>query len=286
MSVAIVTATILLATAPVSADGMPQGTAVPQAGPQSSDAIATSPPKPPEPTLQATTPLAEPTDIVVTGRNGPPPGDPMEQVNEVSFAAVQAVDKAVIGPVAHAYETGVPGPVRSGVRNFLANLHEPETCLNFLLQHRIGKALETLGRFAINSTLGVAGLFDFAKRRPFNLKRRYNGFANTLGFYGVKPGPYFFLPLVGATTVRDLIGYSVDKLILPTSVGKPFNQSYYNIPTGVLSALDHRNATDADIQKIRNGDRNPYAAMREAYLARRTAEIEALHSKAVVPPRP
>ena len=277
---------MLLATAPVPADGMVPEPPVQQAEQVHIETTGVAPAKPTELPLPVPNLPPEPSDIVVTGRTGPPPGDPLEQVNEVSFAAVQAVDKAVIGPVAHAYETGVPSPVRSGVRNFLANLHEPETCLNFLLQHRIGKALETLGRFAINSTIGVAGLFDVAKRRPFNLKRRYNGFANTLGFYGVKPGPYFFLPLIGATTVRDFLGYSVDKLILPTSVGKPFNQSYYNIPTGVLSALDHRNATDADIQKTRNGDRSPYAAMREAYLARRQAEIEALHSKAVVPPRP
>lgn len=284
MSVAIVTAAIMLATTPASADGIPPA---PQSLPAGQvTTYPADPAMPPEPTLPTPNPPPEPTEIVVTGRTGPPPGDPMEQVNEVSFTAVQAVDKAVIGPVAHAYETTVPGPVRSGVRNFLANLHEPETALNFLLQHRIGKALETLGRFAINSTVGLFGLFDFAKRRPFNLKRRYNGFANTLGFYGVKPGPYFFLPLVGATTLRDFIGYSVDKLILPTAVGKPFNQTAYNIPTGALSAIDHRNAKDMEIQKIRDGDRSPYVAMREAYLARRHAEIEALHSKSVVQPRP
>jgi phospholipid-binding lipoprotein MlaA len=264
MGLSIFTAVVMLASAPASADHAP-----------SPPVIATAPPVelPPPPPVHPT----DPGEIVVTGRAGPPPGDPLEQVNEVSFATVQAIDKALIGPVAHAYETAIPSPVRSGVRNFLSNLHEPETFLNFLLQHRIGKAFETLSRFAINSTIGVAGLFDVAKRRPFSLQHRYNGFANTLGFYGVKPGPFFFLPFVGATTLRDFIGYSVDRLILPTSVGKPFNQTSYNIPSGALSALDHRNITDADIQKIREGDRNPYAAVREDYLQRRQAEIDDLH---------
>ncbi len=281
MSVSIVTAAMMLASAPVRADHGPPAAAV-------AVPLSAAPTVEPPPVVRTTTPTPgppiDPSEIIVTGKSGPPPGDPFEQVNEVSFEAVQAVDDALIAPVAHAYETTVPSPARSGVRNFLANLHEPETSLNFLLQHRIGKALESLGRFAINSTIGVAGLFDMAKRRPFNLKPRYNGFANTLGFYGVKPGPFFYLPLIGATTVRDFIGYSVDKLILPTSVGKPFNQAAYNIPTGALSALDHRNVDDANIRKIRNGDRNPYAAMREAYLARRQAEIDALHSKPTATP--
>src|SRR3546814_1283739 len=75
--------------------------------------------------------------------------------------------------------------------------------LNFLLQFKIGKAAETLGRFAVNTTFGVGGLFDVAKTMPFNLPYRRNGFANTLGFYGVEPGPYFYLPLIGSTTLRS-----------------------------------------------------------------------------------
>lgn len=97
-------------------------------------------------------------------------------------------------------------PIRSGLRNFRFNLHEPIVCVNFLFQHKVGKAGETLARFAINSTIGVAGVFDMAKRRTFRLPRRRNGFGDTMGFYGVKPGPYFFLPLIGPTTARDLLG--------------------------------------------------------------------------------
>src|SRR3546814_9806039 len=80
---------------------------------------------------------------------------------------------------------------------------------------KIGKALETVGRFAINSTIGAAGVFDVAKKAPINLPYRSNGFANTLGFYGVEPGPYFFLPLVGPTPLRDMVGDGIDLLVLP-----------------------------------------------------------------------
>jgi phospholipid-binding lipoprotein MlaA len=269
MTISILTAALLLATVPADHEVMP----VPLLpAPVTISAPAPVPPQ-----------GIDPADIIVTGRTPPPREDPLQGVNKQSFAAIQAVDGAVVGPVALAYEKAVPSPVRSGVRNFLANLHEPETCLNFVLQHKIGKALQTVGRFALNSTIGAAGLFDFAARRPFRLKKHYNGFANTLGFYGVKPGPFLFLPIVGATTVRDLFGYAVDKTLLPFGVGKPFTQTTYTLPTGVLSALDHRNETAAQIAKINDGATSPYVALRAAYLQRRQAEIDELHGKPSVP---
>ncbi|MDI1295677.1 MAG: VacJ family lipoprotein, partial [bacterium] len=145
-------------------------------------------------------------DIVVTASSGKGVSDPLAGVNAASFDAAQAVDAAIVGPVALAYKTKVPEPVRNGLRNFLYNLREPSIFVNYLLQLKPGKAAETVGRFAVNSTIGVAGLFDFAKRRPFHLPRRPNGFADTFGYYGIRTGPYLFLPLFGPTTVRDLIG--------------------------------------------------------------------------------
>src|SRR3546814_5226053 len=120
-----------------------------------------------------------------------------------AFQVSQSVDKSFVGPIAKGYEGVVPKPIRDGLGNALRNLREPINFLNFLFQFKIGKAVETVGRFAINSTIGVAGIFDVAKKPPVNLPYRPNGFANTLGFYGVEPGPYFFLPLVGPTTLRS-----------------------------------------------------------------------------------
>jgi phospholipid-binding lipoprotein MlaA len=216
--------------------------------------------------------------IVVTAQSGPPPGDPVEAINEVSFIAVQAVDSALIAPVAHGYMKGVPVPIQDGLHNFLNNLDEPIVFVNFLLQLKIGKALETVGRFAVNSTIGAGGLFDVAKKKPFNLPRRSNGLADTLGFYGVGPGPYLFLPLIGSTSLRDIFGRVADLSLLPTAVGKPFTQPLVSLTKGALSSLDDRVENDEILTRVQQSD-NPYAAMREYYLTKRQAEIDVLKGK-------
>ena len=236
-----------------------------------------------------TDPVAATTEIVVTGRVPPPPQDPLQALNMQSYELVQAVDVAVIGPVATGYEKAIPEPVRNGLRNVLLNLQEPVNFLNFLLQFKIGKAVETLGRFAINTAIGVAGLVDMAKRRQFNLPYRSNGFANTLGFYGVKTGPILFLPIIGPTTARDLVGYFLDRLLLPTAVGKPFNTLAYSLPTSVLGAITRRNENKVKIENLRDGATNPYTTLREDYLQARQIEIDELrgrHRLHKITPRP
>lgn len=219
-------------------------------------------------------------DIVVVGRK-PLAGDPLRSVNATAFKATDAVDKAFVGPVARQYKKTVPSPIRRGIHNFLYNLREPIVFVNFLLQLKPGKAVETVGRFAINSTIGAVGVLDIAKRRPFRLPRRSNGFANTLGYYGVKNGPFLFLPLVGPTTVRDLIGGGIDRLMLPVAVGKPFTSPTYTVPAGVLGALDHRSEFDDTLKDLHDNAADPYAASREFYLRRRQAEIDHLHGRNV-----
>lgn len=250
---------------------------VPAQSPRPQDA-----PLPPE----ATAPVPQEDavqDIVVTGDKGAPPGDPLEQINARSFEAVQSVDKAVVEPVAKAYNKGLPRPVRKGLRNVFSNLGEPIVAAAYLLQFKPGKALETAGRFGVNSTLGIAGLFDVARRKPFHLPHRNNGLANTLGFYGVGPGPYMYLPIVGPTTLRDIIGDTVDKMILPLAVGAPFNKPVYVIPATVLNQLGERAAFDETIQAIRRED-DPYTVYRDLYLKQRQAEIDALHGRAPAGP--
>ena len=241
------------------------------------------PAHPADPALAAQTesqipaPAAGQGEIIVTGRRASP-GDPLEELNSKSFEVTQSVDKAIVAPVAFAYEEAMPRPVRKGLRNFLNNLSEPIVFLNFMLQLKPGKAAETFGRFAINTAIGGAGLVDVAKRKPFNLPRRKNGFANTLGYYGVKPGPYFYLPLVGSTTLRDFIGNRLDLLILPMALGGPFKRPQFAIPVAVLSELDHRIEFDDELSEMR-ATRDPYVAARTYYLQRRQAEIDALHGR-------
>lgn len=261
-------------TPPVSDPAAPVNPAPVNPAPTVPDASA--------PAASATPPEAasdEPESvIVVTAPEPAPPGDPLQKLNIESFKAVQAVDQAVLEPVAKAYNKGLPRPVRQGLRNFFTNLSEPVVFAAYLLQFKPGKAAETAGRFAINTTLGVAGLVDVAKKKPFNLPYRPNGLANTLGYYGVGPGPFFYLPIVGPTTLRDIIGDSVDRLLVPAVVGKPFTNPAVVLPMTIVDQLGERAAFDERINKIRKEDK-PYAAYRELYLRQRKAEIEALHGR-------
>jgi len=292
---------LVLTTATMLAALSPNGDAAPAAptAPLLTVVVAQQPPLPvpvapdpvPVPTTapvvvpQQTAPVpagTPPKDIVVMGRTSDP-GDPLRGVNAQAFGATQAVDGAVVGPVARAYKRKVPSPIRKGIHNFLYNLREPVVFVNFLLQFKPGKAAETVGRFLVNSTVGAAGIIDVAKKRPFRLPRRSNGFANTLGYHGIGNGPFLFLPLVGPTTVRDLIGGTLDRLLMPTAIGSPFTDASYTIPAGVLGALDHRADFDETLKCLHDDAGDPYASSRAFYLHRRQAEIDHLHRR---PPAP
>lgn len=203
-------------------------------------------------------------------------GDPLEGFNRTMFDAHQKFDHAVLRPVAMGYKHAVPKPVRSGLRNVLSNLTEPIVFLNDLLQLKPLHALKTLGRFVFNSTLGLGGLLDVAKLPGFKLPHRPNGFGDTLGYYGVKPGPYLFLPFVGPTDLRDLLGGQADGLVLPIAVGDPFDRLEYQIPKGVVSGLDQRAEADQDLNALFGTAVDPYATLRSVYLQDRAGEIAAL----------
>ncbi|MDK2757929.1 MAG: VacJ family lipoprotein [Blastomonas fulva] len=256
------------APAPTTLPPCPQGAALPSA--------------PPAPGEQTPVP-AEQGAIVVTARPDSEPGDPMVQLNAQSYEVVQEVDEALVGPVAMTYKEAIPKPIRHGLRNFLRNLTEPIVALNFMLQLKPGKAAETVGRFALNTTLGIGGLFDVAKRDPFKLPYRRNGFANTLGYYGVKPGAYLFLPLIGPTTVRDLVGGAIDGMLLPSVAGAPFNDPYFTLPAATLSALQGRIQIDEQLNALRTYSNDPYVDARDFYLKRRQAEIDALRGRTQYP---
>lgn len=240
---------------------------------------------PPSDTAAVAAPPAD-DDIIVVEARPRSPADPFVAANAQSFAVTQQVDKAFVGPVSLAYKTRIPEPIRNGIRNFLNNTREPVIFLNYLLQMKPGKAAETFGRFAINTTIGGAGLFDMAKRRPFRLPRHPNGFADTMAFYGVRPGPFLFLPLIGPTTVRDAIGGGIDRLVLPFAFGTPFTEFAYGASTGTLSGLEYRSSFDEQLREIREESRDPYRTRRELYLRKRQAEIDELRGHPSEPPVP
>lgn len=215
--------------------------------------------------------------IIVSGNYGPPKEDPLMRANERVFDVADGVDQAVVGPIAYAYEEALPSPIREGSNNVLRNLREPTNFFNFLLQGKIGKAFETLARFAINSTIGFGGLVDMAGKPGIGLPYRRNGFSDTLGFYGVGDGPFLVLPLVGSTTVRDFIGAGLDQALLPAIVGRPLNTPEYGVPAYVLTSLNFRLEFDEQLEDIRNSE-DPYVELREQYLAKRHYEVELLKS--------
>jgi phospholipid-binding lipoprotein MlaA len=215
------------------------------------------------------------------------PGDPFEKFNRAMFAGHEAVDRAILGPAARVYVHVIPKFVRSAVHNMLVTLTEPVVFLNFVLQIKFGKAAETAARFIFNTTVGVAGTIDFAKGHGIDLPHRSNGFGNTLGFYGVKPGPYLFLPFVGPTDVRDIIGGQIDGLVMPLVLGKRFYQLDFLVPYVIASALDQRSRADADLKSLFAGAVDPYATLRSVYLQDRAGDIAALKGQtATVTPSP
>jgi phospholipid-binding lipoprotein MlaA len=202
------------------------------------------------------------------------PGDPVEGLNRGLFSVHQFFDRIFFRPIAMAYKSIVPKFARTGVRHIISNLSEPVVFLNDILQLKPKRAVRTFGRFSINTVLGVGGIIDVAKGE--NLPHRSNGFGNTLGRYGVGPGPYLFIPLVGPTDLRDLIGGQADGAVLPLAVGDPFNRTAYIVPTLALGGLDQRAESDADLKALLGGAADPYATLRSVYLQSRAAEVSAV----------
>ena len=124
--------------------------------------------------------------------------------------------------------------------------------------------------------MGLGGLIDIAGKPGINLPYRYNGLANTLGYYGVKQGRFLYLPFIGGTTARDLIGNTIDGLLTPALYGAPVNRPIFAIPVGAVSVLNIRLDNDAEIDRIRDESADQFGATRDSYLLFRENEIRAL----------
>ncbi len=153
-------------------------------------------------------PVAAPTDVADLPDNQGATADPYEKMNRAMFERNQRFNHAVIYPVAKAYHNNVPDEVRKSVANFASNLGEPMVFANDVLQLRLGAAATTAGRFAMNSTLGVGGLFDVASKEK--LEQQTGDFGQTLYVLGMRKSDYLIVPVIGPTNVRDLIGTMVD----------------------------------------------------------------------------
>lgn len=190
--------------------------------------------------------------------------DPFEPVNRPIASFNDTFDRYLLKPVAQGYDSITPEFVQDGVSNFFGNLTYPIVMTNQFLQGKIKLGFQDTTRFLINSTFGVAGLFDVADK--FGLKEHKEDFGQTLGVWGVASGPYVVLPFFGPSSVRDTVGRGGDYYIDPT------NYRYFDERRATKNRMTALNVvnTRAELQKAErliSGDK--YAFMRDAYLQKR-----------------
>jgi phospholipid-binding lipoprotein MlaA len=199
--------------------------------------------------------------------------DPAEPVNRAIFKANLAVDHAVLRPVAQAYVDHVPDAIRQGVHNVVQNLKEPATAVNDLLQGNVANAARSVGRLAVNTTVGAAGIVDVAKK--WGLPPHNADFGETLAVWGVKEGPFVELPLFGPSNPRDAIGTVVDLAMNPlTYVGGP-PATYAGVAAGGADVVDFRAKHLKDLDDLERNSLDYYAELRSVYRQHRDAEIAA-----------
>ncbi len=211
--------------------------------------------------------------------------DPYENMNRAVFSFNDAVDQAVAEPVARGYRAVTPKLVRDGVRNFLRNLRSPVNVANQILQGDIEGAAGDISRFAMNTTIGVGGLFDVAAET--GLEYEHEDFGQTLGVWGVGNGPYLVLPLMGPSTLRDATGLLVDGYADPVRLylDNTGQEEWIYARAGV-SLLEKREALLDVLDDLRANSFDYYAAMRSAYMQKREAMLrdddpEALSAPAI-----
>lgn len=134
--------------------------------------------------------------------------DPWEGLNRKTYAFNDALDRAVMKPIAQGYQKVTPAFAQEGVNNFYSNLEDVGTSINNLLQGKPGQAASDAARFVVNTVFGVFGLWDLAT--PLGLEKHDEDFGQTLGRWGAAPGPYFVIPFLGPSTVRDTLARPVD----------------------------------------------------------------------------
>ncbi|PZO51478.1 MAG: VacJ family lipoprotein [Alphaproteobacteria bacterium] len=198
--------------------------------------------------------------------------DPWEGFNRNLFALHEGVDEAVVEPVARGYRAVTPGVFRQGVRNVLRNLRGPVIFANDVLQGEFNRAGTTAGRFVINSTVGVVGVFDPAT--PMGLERHDEDFGQTLAVWGVDSGPYIFIPLMGPSTVRDTFGRVVDAAFDPLNWIDGDEVDDVRIARTVFTALSAREQVLETVDDIRRDSLDPYVTIRTSYGLLRESAIQ------------
>lgn len=195
--------------------------------------------------------------------------DPLENFNRSVYRFNEQTDRYVLKPVAKAYQAVVPKPVRKGVSNFFSNLHDPAVMLNNLLQGKPKQAVSDLGRVLVNSTIGIAGLFDVATK--MGMEKHNEDFGQTLAVWGVGEGPYLVLPFFGPSNLRDGAALPVDWETYPPNHME--EQSTRN-KLLVVEVVDKRaQYLDAGDILEQAAGQDPYIFVREASRQRRRSLV-------------
>lgn len=207
-----------------------------------------------------------------TGQDTASIADPFEDVNRVTLSVNDAVDKAILEPVAKTYRVATPGVFRTGMRNFLRNLRGPVDVANQVLQGDMTGVGNSLARVVINTLAGFGGILDIAEEGGIAYERE--DFGQTLAKWGIGDGAYFVVPILGPSSLRDGFGLLVDSYADPLRLYL-FNTDqeawhYARVGAGVVST---REELIEVINDLRQHSFDYYAAVRSAYQQRRQALI-------------
>ena len=199
--------------------------------------------------------------------------DKLEPFNRAMFRVDMALDAVVIRPIAWTYREVVPDFARRGVTNFLRNLRSPITLANDLMQGEVKRASFTLGRFFMNSTVGILGFADIAADR--GLPYHYEDFGQTLAVWGVKEPSFVYVPILGPTGIRDGFGLAVDNFTLDPVTWYTYadNPQWYNWAYFGIFVVDLKAGTMSVTDELKASSIDYYAALRSAYQQNRAKEI-------------
>jgi phospholipid-binding lipoprotein MlaA len=198
----------------------------------------------------------------------PDPGDPWERMNRATFRFNEELDRGLIAPVAKGMDFVIPDPVERSIRKFFDNSMIPVRFGNALLQFKPVSAVEELARFVINTTIGIAGFFDPATH--FGLEAHKEDFGQTLGYWGVPPGPYLVLPILGPSNPRDTFGWIADQASLVYPWFMPW---YASTSIGVGEKLNLRSLHLDSIAAEQKAALDYYVFVRNAFTSYRENQI-------------
>ena len=194
--------------------------------------------------------------------------DPIEGFNRAMFAVNETIDSYAVRPVAKAYDDYLPVVVKAGVSNFFGNIDDVFTGVNNFLQGKPGDGASDLGRFVINSTIGILGMVDVAS--DIGLAKHDEDFGQTFGRWGVSNGPYVVLPVFGPKTARDTVGFMVDRYVDP--VGNIEDVSVRNSLSALRIVSIRAELLPAD-KVVDEAALDKYSYVRDGYLQRRRSQI-------------